>query len=100
LGSSNGLPCDAVRWSMDDGAGATWLSMPCGLARIGPRELEGWIRDPRRGVAATLYDGSDGVRNRATIGYSAPRVSKAPDGKLWFVGPDGVGMIDFQRLAV
>lgn len=34
LTSANGLPCDAVRWVIEDDDHSTWLGTSCGLARI------------------------------------------------------------------
>src|SRR5262249_34904771 len=34
LTGKNGLPCDAVHWTMEDDAQSVWLNMPCGLVRV------------------------------------------------------------------
>jgi signal transduction histidine kinase len=41
---------------------------------------------------------SDGVRIRSAAGGYSPRVSKASDGKLWFLPLDGVSVIDPSHL--
>src|SRR5271165_1802015 len=56
LTSKNGLPCDAVHSSIEDGDHFLWLYTPCGLIRIGRSELDGWAADPARVVKATVFD--------------------------------------------
>jgi ligand-binding sensor domain-containing protein len=98
LTSKNGLPCDKVNWVMEDDAHSFWLEMACGLVRIARPELDAWVGDPKRTIHATVFDNSDGVSSHAlTSGYS-PRVAKSSDGRLWFPGLDGVGVIDPRHL--
>ena len=101
LTSKNGLPCDAVQWTMEDDARSVWLNMPCGLVRIARSELDSWSAAPDkagRNIQHTVFDASDGVRSKAlATGYS-PHVSKSPDGKLWFYTPGGISMIDPRHL--
>jgi hypothetical protein len=82
LTSRNGLPCDAVQWTMEDDLQSVWLGMPCGLARVARTELEAWAANRKRTIQTTLFDGSDGARMTAGVGGFTPRVSKSPDGKL------------------
>jgi signal transduction histidine kinase/ligand-binding sensor domain-containing protein len=106
LTSKNGLPCDAVHWSMEDDVGSVWLYMPCGLARIARSELAEWAAaadkvrqsgDAKR-IQATVFDTSDGVRTRGAGGGYGALVAKAADGKLWFLPFDGVSAIDPRHL--
>ncbi|HTZ33311.1 MAG TPA: two-component regulator propeller domain-containing protein [Methylomirabilota bacterium] len=94
LTSKNGLPCDSVHWSVEDGNHYVWLYMRCGLVRIARPELDAWVADPNHKVQTTAYDVTDGVSLPATIGGFGPHVSKAPDGKIWFPVVDGVSVID------
>ena len=95
----NGLPCDAVNWVMEDDDGSFWLYMPCGLVRIARSELEGWVSDRRRTVQIAVFDSSNGVRTRALAGHSSRKVTKSPDGKIWFSPPDGVSVINPRHLS-
>jgi PAS domain S-box-containing protein len=98
LTSQNGLPCDTVFWVMQDDAHAFWLYTACGLVRIAGTEMAAWVTDPKRTIQNTVFDSSDGVRNRAlTTGYT-PLVAKTVDGKLWFLPLDGVSVIDPRHL--
>jgi signal transduction histidine kinase/ligand-binding sensor domain-containing protein len=105
LTSKNGLPCDAVHWSMQDDAGSVWLYMPCGLVRIARAELVEWAAaadkdksgDAKR-IQATVFDNSDGVRTHGAGGGYGALVAKASDGKLWFLPFDGVSVIDPRHL--
>ena len=94
LGARNGLPCDAVKWSIEDDAGALWLQTNCGLVRVERDELDGWISDPASTVDLVAYDASDGALGYADLGSYGPKVTRAADGRLWFAGFDGVGIID------
>lgn len=98
LSSKNGLPCDEVHWSVEDDEHAMWVFMPCGLARIERSEWYAWIDDPRHVIKTTFFDSSDGVPSVGVYGSSGPRVTKAPDGKIWFVQRDGVSVIDPRHL--
>jgi PAS domain S-box-containing protein len=100
LTQKNGLPCDAVHWTMEDDDHNVWLYMACGLVRIAKSELDVWAADPKRTVPATVFDSSDGVRSHSfTTGFS-PRVGKTADGRLWFLPFDGVSVIDPRHLPV
>ena len=98
LTSKNGLPCDAVHWSIEDDAGSVWLMMPCGLARVAGPELEAWGAESNRTIHPTVFDNSDGVRVFAQAGGYNPPVTKSADGKIWFTVYDGVSIIDPQHL--
>jgi ligand-binding sensor domain-containing protein len=98
LASKNGLPCDAVHWMMEDDAGSVWLYTTCGLVRIARLELDAAAADPTRMFKTAVFDSSDGVRSHSfAIGYS-PRVTKAADGKLWFLPFGDVSVIDPRHL--
>jgi signal transduction histidine kinase/ligand-binding sensor domain-containing protein len=99
LTSKNGLPCDAVHWSIEDNDRSLWLYTSCGLVRITRSELNAWIADPKRRIETTVWDSSDGVRLRSSAASPyGPRVTKAADGKLWFVTGDGVQVVDPHHL--
>ena len=101
LTSRNGLPCDGTNWTIDDDDSSLWLYMRCGLVRITRTEVDAWIADPKRRIATTVWDATDGVRLRssATSEYG-PRVTKSADGKLWFVTGEGVQVVDPRHLIV
>ncbi|MCU1237384.1 MAG: integral rane sensor signal transduction histidine kinase [Candidatus Solibacter sp.] len=104
LTSKNGLPCDAVHWSIEDDAHSFWLYTPCGLVRIARSEMDAWAaavdknKDAKWMVQAAVFGSSDGVRNRANAGGFSPHVGKSPDGKLWFFSLDGLSVIDPRHL--
>jgi signal transduction histidine kinase/ligand-binding sensor domain-containing protein len=98
LTSRNGLPCEAVHWSIEDADHFSWLYTPCGLVRVARSELDAWASDPRRRIDTTVFDASEGVAIVAAIGSYGPHVTKAPDGKIWFATREGVTRIDPRRL--
>jgi ligand-binding sensor domain-containing protein/signal transduction histidine kinase len=101
LTSKSGLPCDAVQWTMEDDAQSVWLMMPCGLVRIARSELDTWVsaedKTPHT-IHTTVFDNSDGLRSLAVVGDYTPRVGKSGDGKLWFMSPDGISVVDPHQL--
>ncbi len=95
LATSNGLPCDAIHWSIEDDDRALWLYTGCGLVRITRSELEEWVADPTRTVKTTVWDAADGVQLRATAATPfSPTVAKSTDGRLWFLSGEGVQVVD------
>jgi signal transduction histidine kinase len=99
LTSRNGLPCDAIHWSIEDGDGSLWLYAACGLVRIARGELAAWLVDPQRRVATTTWDAADGVRLRSGAASAyGPRVARSRDGKLWFVTGEGIQVVDPRRV--
>ncbi len=90
LSSRNGLPCDGIHWAVEDGAHALWLYMPCGLIRIPRTELDAWDaaadtdKQPKRLIQATVFDSSDGVRNRSDCVRHSPHGSRSLHGSIWF----------------
>jgi PAS domain S-box-containing protein len=101
LTSKNALPCDAVQWTMEDDEQSVWLMMPCGLVRVARSELDEWASaaDKTPGtIRTTVFDNSDGLRTLAVVGDYAPRVAKSGDGKLWFMSPDGISVVDPHQI--
>src|SRR5262245_41970647 len=105
LSSHNGLPCDAVHWTMHDDSGDLWLSTRCGLVRIARGDLEKWEPLAEADAARPLpgpisvFDSADGIRPRFQEGAFSPRVAKASDGRLWFFPMEGLTAIDPLQLS-
>ena len=96
LTSKNGLPCDNVHWTEDDADHFVWVYTACGLVRIARTELDAWVADPSRSVRTTLFDISDGVRTHS-YPSAVHGVTKASDGRIWYVAFEGVSVIDPQH---
>jgi signal transduction histidine kinase/ligand-binding sensor domain-containing protein len=99
LTGGNGLPCDTALGVKEDDEHSLWVYMACGLVRIARPELQAWVADPQRRIKVTVFDNSDGVMSHAGVYNFAPRMTKARDGRLWFVPLDGVSIIDPRHLA-
>ena len=99
LTSANGLPCDTIHATMWDDSGALWASARCGLIRIARTELETWIVQPTRRVETTFWDAADGVQLQTAPSSWGPFTAQAADGKLWFVGTEGIQVVDPHRLS-
>jgi len=100
LTTANGLPCDTVHWIIQDDQSSYWLYTRCGLLRIPKTELDAWAADPKRTVRSTTFDTADGIRPVATLKGFRPGVTKAPDGRIWFLNGDTVSVIDPSRLGI
>src|SRR5580700_1587814 len=101
LTSKNGLPCDAVQWTIKDTAQSVWLMMPCGLVRVARSELDAWAiaaDKTARTIRATVFDSSDGLRTLGVIENYTPRAAESRDGKLWFIAADGISVVDPRHL--
>ena len=104
LTSKSGLPCDAVHSAIMDGDGAMWVYSSCGMVRIARSDLDAWttavdLDKPPPAVRMAVLDDSDGVPGFLTPGSTAtPHLTKARDGKLWFLSVDGVTVVDPRHL--
>jgi signal transduction histidine kinase/ligand-binding sensor domain-containing protein len=100
LTTHNGLPCDTIHWSVEGDDHSLWLNTACGLVRIAQTELDAWIANPTRGIETTTWTAADGVGVASTSpAYFNPPVAKSPDGKLWFLGGEGVSVVDPRHLS-
>src|SRR6185295_13195425 len=97
LTSRNGIPCDAVHWSMDDTDHFVWAYTACGLVRIPQPELDAWVDDPSKSVQARLFDVADAARTHSYVS-ALQDVTKASDGRIWYVAYDGISVIDPRHL--
>jgi signal transduction histidine kinase/ligand-binding sensor domain-containing protein len=100
LTTANGLPCNAVHWIIEDDQSSYWLYTRCGLLRIPRTELDAWAADPQRSVRPMIFDAADGIHQIATNKGFRPAVTKAPDGRIWFLNGDTVSVVDPSRVAV
>jgi signal transduction histidine kinase/ligand-binding sensor domain-containing protein len=94
LSSKNGLPCDAVHWTMEDDSQSVWMMMPCGLVRVARSELD----STSPALHPTVFGAPDGVSLRTLAGNINPHVAKTPDGRLWFWNVDGIAVVDPRHL--
>jgi ligand-binding sensor domain-containing protein/PAS domain-containing protein len=95
----NGLPCNAIHWSIEDDKRSLWLYTACGLVRVMRDDVTAWISDPSYKLDTKRWGAADGVPIRAVSpAYSSPAVTKAADGKLWFVAGEGVQVVDPDHL--
>ena len=100
LTTANGLPCKTVHWIVDDQSASYWLYTACGLVRIARTELDAWAADPKRIIRSTTFDSADGIRLVPILTPSRPAVTKARDGKIWFLNGTTVSFIDPSRIGI
>src|SRR5262245_5513570 len=103
LSSGDGLPCDAVNWTIEDDSGNLWLSMRCGLVRIAHSDIGKWehltAAERPLQIPIRVFDSSDGIQPRFYEGPFSPRVARAPDGKVWFFPLEGLAALDPTHLS-
>jgi signal transduction histidine kinase/streptogramin lyase len=101
LSRRQGLPCDTVHSVVDDAAGSLWMYTRCGLVRVARADIDAVAVNPNRSVASTVFDASDGMRLQSDFPVGSSRMAaRSKDGRLWFVVPTGVAMVDPRRLPV
>jgi signal transduction histidine kinase/ligand-binding sensor domain-containing protein len=104
LNNKSGLPCNTVRWTIEDDLRSLWLYTACGLVRIARPDLEAWAanvhKDPTRTIQMTVFENSEGVPNDLGDTGFTPQAAKSTDGKLWFATFDGAGVIDPRLISL
>ncbi len=82
---TSGLPVSEVRSILEDREGFLWLGTSRGILRFSPND--GKIR---------TYDRSDGLQGNF---YMAGACAIAPDGSMWFGGPNGLNGFYPERIS-
>ena len=95
LASKNGLPCDLIYSAIRDDHARLWLYTRCGLIGIANSELERWWSSPGSAIRFQMLDALDGAMPYSSTFH--PSVTKAPDGRLWFVNDSVVQVFDPNR---
>jgi len=96
LDSHNGLPCNDVYSLIKDNHDALWLDTQCGLVMIEASELNRWGQQPDVNLNVRTLDVFDGAQPGLT--NFRPKVSKSPDGKLWFANENILQAVDPEHL--
>lgn len=96
LDVQHGLPCETVRSTQRDAHGDLWAFLACGHMRIEKVELNRWLGTPRTIIKSRLLTDADGFE--AGSAPARPRMSVAPDGKIWFATEKSIQMVDPARL--
>ena len=105
LSTKDGLPCDDVDSSIED-EGSLWVYTACGLVSIADPDLQSWIAgldqpQPRRSkIPLKVLEDSDGVRSFSSLSSLSPHIARTADGRLWFVAPDGLTVVDPRHLTL
>src|SRR5262249_32179250 len=92
LGARNGLPCDGVNALVEDGSGALWLYMHCGLVEVSKSELQRWWAQPEVSLQPRVFDVFDGLQPGSPPSFENKAV-RTSDGRLWFVNGSVLQMI-------
>jgi len=100
LTTGNGLPCNTVHWIIEDDLSSYWLYTQCGLLRVARTDMDSWIADPKRAIRPTRFGVEDGIRLVPILKGFRPAVTKASDGRIWFVNGEKVSFIDPSRVTL
>jgi len=100
LTTANGLPCNTVHWIIEDNLSFYWLYTQCGLLRLARTDMDSWIADPKRVIRPIKFGVEDGIRLVPILKGLRPAVTKAPDGRIWFVNGEKVSFIDPSRVTL
>jgi PAS domain S-box-containing protein len=98
LTTENGLPCNTFYWSIEDDKRNLWLSASCGLVRVTRADLDAWLADSSHGLDPRRWGVADGLPLRPDTVNFGPPVTKAADGKLWFVSEQGIQIADPEHM--
>lgn len=89
------MACPATMANIqDDGHGATWFYMHCGIMRVSNGELAKWWKQPTRSVNGMFFDALRGARPNLSNG----RPARTPDGQLWSATDYVFQLIDTNHL--
>jgi len=100
LTTANGLPCNTVHWIIEDDLSSYWLYTQCGLLRVARTDMDSWIADPKKAIRPTRFGVEDGIRLVPILKGFRPAVTKASDGRIWFVNGEKVSFIDPSRVTL
>jgi PAS domain S-box-containing protein len=92
------VPADAETFGSVAGVveapnGSLWLAEKRGAIEIAAREIQQFLSDPSHRVKYRIFDSLDGLPG-VFAGASNSKAVQGTDGKLWFVGSNGVVWID------
>ena len=94
-----GFPLRNVTGLVEDQDRNFWIGSTLGIARFSRSELEKPWTGTSGTMQYTLFDRSDGIASTPRSSYSLGRpVTRAHDGRLWFVTGAGVTIIDPKTL--
>ena len=100
LTTANGLPCNTAHWIIEDDLSSYWLYTQCGLLRVARTDMDSWIADQKRAIRPTTFGVEDGIRLVPILKGLRPAVTKASDGRIWFVNGEKVSFIDPSRVTL
>ena len=92
--TADGLPDDTINGMVEDGEGTLWCSSYNGVFGCARRLLTQYERGRQPELVCRWLSPADGLDYRACSGAGQPVMSRAPDGRLWFVNQSSLGVFD------
>jgi ligand-binding sensor domain-containing protein/uncharacterized membrane protein YphA (DoxX/SURF4 family) len=100
LTMKNGLPCDSIQDILEDDIGSLWFRTSCGLIRAKLSDLMSASVSPPSPIEYKLFGASDGFQPTTRPLGTTPRATKTTDGRLWFIGGEGIAVLDPRSLRI
>ena len=97
---ASGYCTNGVHSILEDDLGYLWTTSPKGLCRARRAALDAFARGQSRTLPWRLYDRSDGIRDVSFGVGNSPKGGRLPDGRLFFVNPGGLVLVDPRALRV
>jgi ligand-binding sensor domain-containing protein len=97
---STGFCSNATHFMLEDDLGYLWTTSPKGLCRASRTALDAYAREQVQTVPWRVYDRSDGIRDTGFGVGTAPKGGTLADGRLFFVSPGGLVLVDPHALRV
>ena len=99
LTTETGFPLRNLTGLVEDQKHNFWIGSTLGISRIDRAELVKAVAGSTEPIQYALFDRSDGIAGTPQSSYSLGRpVTRASDGRLWFVTGAGVTIIDPKTL--
>ena len=97
---ADGLKDDSIAGIGEDLKGNFWFTSGAGISRVKKTDLERFLDGDPHPVASFEYNKNDGLRTIQSSSGSQPKISLAPDGRMFFATMDGVAVVDPATMPV
>ena len=91
---ADGLKDDSISGMAEDLQGNFWFTSGAGISRARKSDIERFLDGESRDLVSFEYNKNDGLRTVQSSSGSQPKISCAPDGRMFFATMDGVAMVD------
>ncbi len=93
ISREHGLPDDWVQQLAEGDDGRIWAGSHGGIFAVDPRQFVVESGVPKIGKVQ-VFNRKDGLRSNYCSSSGQPRITRTPDGALWFVTSQGISVVD------